>query len=183
MLMKPMFHMLVCLVLSTNLLAYDPLDKDERNDYREPTETWKEEIIEIPSHFEADNLQEFNVQDPTDRFQFFIERDSLKTSKDRVTRFVVVIRSNRGAVNSSYEGFRCGLREHKVYAYGNDKGLTPMPGAEWQVLPKGGNDYKTILYEDLICNMLTGKANPPDTVFRAMRDNRLVDTPFLGSER
>jgi hypothetical protein len=58
-----------------------------------------------------------------------------------------------------------------------------MPGAEWEELPKGGKDYKTILYEDLICSLLTGNPNPAEAVFHAMQDNRKVDTPFIDVER
>ncbi|MCU7842404.1 MAG: CNP1-like family protein [Candidatus Thiodiazotropha sp. (ex Monitilora ramsayi)] len=180
--MKPASVLLLFLILCSDLQAYDPLDKEERNDYVAPVENWQEETVEIPKHFSEDNLQSFTVPDPNSRFQYFIERDSLRTGGDGVTRFLLVIRSNRGAVNSSYEGLRCGLREHKTYAYGDGEKLTPMPGAEWEAIPKGG-EYRTILYEDLICNLLTGKPNPPDAVFRAMRDNQLVNTPFIGSER
>jgi hypothetical protein len=166
-----------------NLLAYDPLADEELNDYVEPVDDWKEMAVELPSPANQDNLQSFRISGRNDPFEYFIDRDSLQTGEDRVTRFLLLIRSNRGAVNSSYEGFRCGKRLHKVYAYGDGENLTAMPGAEWEELPKGGKDYKTILYEDLICNILTGSANPADAVFSAMQSDRKVDAPFIDSER
>jgi hypothetical protein len=139
--------------------------------------------VKLPNPAKQDNLQSFAISSRNDPFEYFIERDSLLTGEDGVTRFLLLIRSNRGAVNSSYEGFRCGKRLHKVYAYGNGEKLTAMPGAEWEELPKGGKDYKTILYEDLICSLLTGNPNPAEAVFHAMQDNRKVDTPFIDVER
>ena len=181
--MRLISALLTFFILCSDSIAYDPLDKEERNDYVAPVETWQEESPEIPKTFSEENLQSFSVPGPNNRFQYFIERDSLQTGGDGVTRFLLVIRSNRGAVNSSYEGLRCGLREHKIYAYGDGEKLTPMPGSAWEEIPKGGKDYRTILYEDLICNLLTGKPNPPDTIFNAMRDNHLVNAPFIGGER
>jgi hypothetical protein len=164
-------------------MAYDPLATEERNDYVEPVDTWKEAQVKLPSQINQDNLQSFKISGRNTPFEYFIDRDSLQTGEDKVTRFLLLIRSNRGAVNSSYEGLRCGKRMHKIYAYGDAERLTPMPGAEWEEIPKGGNDYKTILYEDLICNLLTGYPNPADAVFQAMQDNRQVSAPYIDAER
>lgn len=175
--------MLLLTLPATGLLAYDPLADKERNDYVAPVDNWKEMEVQLPDPAKQDNLQSFRISGRNDPFEYFIDRDSLQTGEDRVTRFLLLIRSNRGAVNSSYEGFRCGKRLHKVYAYGDGKKLTAMPGAEWQELPKGGKDYKTILYEDLICNLLTGNANPAHAVFSAMQNDHKIDAPFIDSAR
>lgn len=163
--------------------AYDPLKDDTGNDYVPPEEDWQEAAVSIPDRFNPEDLQPFTVKGANDRFTYALERKSLHTDDDGVARFLVVIRSDRGAVNSSYEGLRCGHREYKVYAYGSGDGLTPLPGSEWQPIAKGASDYRAILYEDLVCNLLTGQANPPDAVFQAMRSDRLVSTPFINSGR
>jgi hypothetical protein len=159
--------------------AYDPLGDDDRNDYVPPEEEWHEIAVDIPETFDPANLQSFAVDDVNHRFEYAIDRGSLKTGDDGVTRFILVIRSDQGAINSSYEGLRCGHREYKVYAYGSGQGLTPITAGDWQTIPRSNRDYRAVLYEDLICSLTTGQANPPAAVFQAMRSERRVDRPFL----
>jgi len=178
--MKKRAGALTLLLLSTNLWAYDLLKDETDNSNYVPEEAWHEGVVEVPQTFDAEDLQSFTVDDRDTRFSYFIERGSLKTGEDLVTRYLLVIRSSQGALNSSYEGIRCGHRQYRVYAYGNADKLTPTPGSEWQSVPKGDSaDYRTRLYDDLICNLQTGTANSPVEVFRAMRDNTQVYTPFF----
>jgi hypothetical protein len=137
--------------------------------------------VEIPTGFDPEDLQPFSVRGSQDRFAYAIERSSLRSGQDGVVRFLLVIRSEKGAVNSSYEGLRCGHRQSKVYAYGVGSGLSPMPVPQWQEIPKSATGYKVALYEDLLCNLSTGQPNPPDAVFQAMRSGHRVDTPYLPS--
>jgi hypothetical protein len=182
--MKALFVPLLWLSAVAAVYAYDPLEAEDKNDYTPPDETWREEAITLPETFDPDDLQRFSLKKGGNgRFTYAIERKSLRTGDDGVSRFIVVIRSNQGAVNSSYEGLRCGHREYKVYAYGSDQGLTPLDSSDWQPISKDTRDYRTVLYEDLICNLQTGKANPPDAVLQAMRHGRLVNTPFINSGR
>ncbi len=181
--MRYLLILLLLTPLSADLMAYDPLANEEENDFVEPIDNWKEDQITLPTRINQDNLQSFELSGRKTPFEYYIDRDSLQTGEDRVTRFLLLIRSNRGAINSSYEGLRCDKRLHKVYAYGDANKLTPMPGAEWEEIPKGGNDYMTVLYKDLICNLLTGNPNPADAVFQAMQDNRQVTAPFVDPER
>jgi hypothetical protein len=180
--MKAVLTLLTGLGLTLAAHAYDPLGETEKNDYVEP-DAWREGAVEIPHSFNPEDLQRFSVKGESDLFDYAIERQSLLTGNDGVTRFTVVIQSTRGAVNTSYEGLRCGHREYKVYAYGSGQGLTPLPGSDWQPIPKSSSDYRAILYEDLICNLLTGQPNPPDAVFQAMRSDRQVDAPFINNGR
>lgn len=180
--MRCLLTSLCCLLLSSGALAYDPLDTKDNFRNAAPEEPWQEQGVKIPDHLRTDDLQEFMVGGRQDgRFRYFIERGSLDTGDDWVTRFVLVIRSNRGAVNSSYEGLRCGHGEYKVYAYGDGERLSPMPGAGWQAVPKRAGDYRATLYNDLVCNLLTGRPNPPDAVFNAMQNGRPVVMPFVES--
>ena len=179
---SPVKHLVVtltCLFLSTAAVAFDPVEPEDKISYQAQADDWKEQDVETPDKVNSDDLQAFKVEDPNQRFHYFIERGSLKTGDDLVTRFVLVIRSTQGAVNSSYEGLRCGYRQYKVYAYGDGERLTPSPGADWQEIDRRKSDYRATLYDDLVCNLLTGHANPPEAVFKAMRKGRQVDTPFV----
>jgi hypothetical protein len=180
--MKALLTLLFFLCPMGLVQAYDPLAVEEKSDYV-PPKPWQEDPVSVPESYDTDDLQAFTLQGDTDRFDYAIERKSLHTGEDGVTRFVIVINSRQGVSNSSYEGFRCGEREYKVYAYGSGRGLTPSPGGEWQPIPKTSGDYRAVLYDDLICNLLSGQANPPAAVFQAMRSGRKVATPFINSDR
>jgi len=176
--MKLLITALTLLCISAGAQAYDPLADDDNNNHNyRPEKEWIEGEVSVPKQFDANDLQSFTLKSGDDGFYYAIERQSLQTGNDGVTRFLVVIRSRRGAVNSSYEGLRCGHREYRVYAYGGGQGLTPTVGTEWTPIPKGSDDYRATLYEDLLCNLQTGKPNPPETVFRAMQQDRLA-SPF-----
>ncbi len=179
--MKAALFLLLGLAAVTTVNAYDPLEDKDKIEYVPPEEAWHEAAVDIPQTFDADNLQPFTVKGGNDRFEYAIDRGSLQTGVDGVTRFTVVIQSKQGAVNSSYEGLRCGHREHKVYAYGSDQGLTPSAASDWQTIPRDSSDYRAVLYEDLICNLLSGQPNPPAAIFRAMHAGRRVDSPFFNS--
>ncbi len=180
--MKATLPAILCLCVSAGAYAYDPLADPDDNRYYPPEKAWTEGEVTPPTQFDANDLQSFTLKSGGDSFDYAIERQSLQTGSDGVTRFLVVIRSKRGAINSSYEGLRCGHRSYRVYAYGSGQGLTPMSGSQWTPIPRGSDDYRATLYEDLICNLQTGHPNPPETVFRAMRQNRLV-TPFANFGR
>lgn len=177
--MKTRLSLFLTIFLSATAQAYDPLAKEELNDYTPAAESWREQNVEIPATFDPDDLQPFRVRGSQDRFEYAIERGSLQAGEDGVVRFLVVIRSPRGSVNSSYEGLRCGHRESKIYAYGSGSGLTPLPAPQWQSIPKTSSGYQAILYEDLLCSLSTGTPNPPKAVIQAMRSERRVDAPYL----
>jgi hypothetical protein len=160
-----------CALLADNILS----DSAQENTHWQPEEPFKEETTELPDKIDLEDLQPFQVTANDPRFQHFIERGSLQTGSDRVTRFTVVIRSKTGVDNTSYEGFRCGERLYKVYAYGSGERLFAVKTPSWQIIPKDqSTNYRAALYDDLICNLLTGKNNPPDAIFRAMGDNRTL---------
>ncbi len=99
----------------------DEPDNTIREDFQEPE--WKEGEVALPTGYQTENLQEFLMDDASGRFRYFIDRSSLQSDAEGVCRFILVIRSDSGAENSSYEGIHCGEREYKVYAYGSKQGL------------------------------------------------------------
>ena len=177
--MKALLSLCLTLCLLSPAQAYDPLAKEELNDYTPPTEQWQERELKIPENFDPDDLQPFSLKGRQDRFEYAIERNTLQAGDDGVIRFLLVIRSASGVVNSSYEGLRCGHRQSKVYAYGSADGLNPLARPEWQQIPKSSSGYQAILYEDLLCNLPTGIPNTPDAVIQALRSGSKVAAPFL----
>jgi hypothetical protein len=157
----------------------DEPDNTIRDDLVE--KEWKEGEVEIPTHYTEKALQEFEPPHSSGNFRYYLDAGSLQTGKDGVTRFILVIRSRNGVDNSSYEGMRCGEREYRVYAYGGKDGFMPMPTSDWRRIKKTGHEnYRHFLYNDIICNTNTGKANQPAAVLRAMQLGRKVkSSPFL----
>jgi hypothetical protein len=179
------YIVLLCSLLALPSWASDRPFIDEpdnriREDFHESE--WKEADLALPKHYEEENLQEFHLDQASGRFRFFIDRASLQTTSDGVSRFLLVIRSENGAENTSYEGLRCGKRIYKVYAYGSGHGLQPVASANWQRISKSGRDnYRNALYSNLLCNLSTGKPNSPKVVFRAMQRHSTVQ-PFPFSQ-
>lgn len=166
---------MMLLYCTSTLLADNILTDDSEDQLWQPKAPFQEEKTALPEKIDLKDLQEFQVGANDPSFQYYIERGSLQTGGDKVTRFVVVIRSRTGAINTSFEAFRCGERQYKVYAYGSGDKLFATKKPEWQTIPKDqSTDYRAALYDDLICNLLTGQSNPPDTIFRAMGDNRTL---------
>ena len=157
----------------------DEYDNTIREDLHAPE--WREGEFKMPQGYREQDLQEFQLDDSSGRFRYYIDRNSLQSDADGVYRFVLVIRSESGAENSSYEGIHCGARQYKVYAYGNRKGFNPIRKAEWQRISKSGREnYRNTLYSNLLCNLNTGKPNPPQAVFRAMQNHSTVkSSPFI----
>ncbi len=155
-----------------NILLDDPTDIPYTPGAEE---VWHEDEVKLPERINRDALQAFEVGAGTQQFDYLIDATSLHTGADGVTRCLLVIRSRSGVDNSSYEGFRCGERLYKVYAYGDGNTLFPASDTDWQSIPKDNStDYRAALYDDILCNLLTGKPNDPDDVIRAMRDHRRV---------
>jgi hypothetical protein len=179
MVLKAYWLLLISTFLATPLLARDILLDDPlpESEYNEPLRQWQEGEIRIPRKINPDDLQEFQVAAHNTGFRYFLERGSLRLDNDGAARFTLVIRSHSGAANSSFEGFRCGERLYKVYAYGGRDTLTPAPGMSWQPIPMNeSTDYRAALYDDLLCNLQTGKPNPVEQVIKAMRNNRSVSS-------
>jgi len=157
----------------------DEYDNTIREDFEEYE--WQEGQVQPPQGYRDDDLQEFHLDDASGRFQYFVARSSLKIAADGTSRVILVIRSDQGVDNSSYEGFHCGAREYKVYAYGSPEGFKAVPKPTWQRISRSGTEnYRNVLYSNLLCNIDTGKPNPAAMVFRAMQQQTTVkSTPFL----
>jgi hypothetical protein len=142
---------------------------------------WQEAGVRLPQGYREEDLQEFQLDVADARFRYFIDRASLQTDADGVSRVILVIRSKNGVDNSSYEGFHCGSRKYKVYAYGSRQGFKAMPKPSWQKIRRSGSEnYRNILYNNLLCNLSTGKPNPPEAVIRAMQhQTTVISSPFL----
>lgn len=75
--------------------------------------------------------------------------------EDKVVRVWLSLQSSSGAVNASFEGFRCETREYKAYAFGNEKRTPPVTKAKkplWREVKKNiSGNYRRELMDDYFC--------------------------------
>jgi len=121
----------------------------------EEGEAWKEIDIKIPPYPDDGDLMELQLDDPSGRFTYYMDEESLTISKnDYVVRYTLVIESKRGTRNIFYEGMRCNTLEYKTYAFGTGKGkFRPSRKPEWKSMRDSG--YKKLrmdLMEFYLCD-------------------------------
>ena len=108
-----------------------------------------------PPYPRKSDLAEFTLLNPTPN-RFFIDTSSLSVGKDRIIRFVMVIRTPAEETNVRFSGLRCGDRNWKDYAFADsDKNWKTNPDAQWSRIQElRYNNYQYTLFKDYFC--LTG---------------------------
>jgi hypothetical protein len=127
---------------------------DQKYEYEEG-EAWKEIDVKIPPYPDDSDLMELQLDDPNNRFTYYMDEESLEVSEtDYVVRYTLVIESKRGTRNIFYEGMRCNTLEYKTYAFGTGKGkFRPSRKPEWKSMFDSG--YKKLrmdLMEFYLCD-------------------------------
>lgn len=85
------------------------------------SEPWKEEAAALPPFPQDQDLYDFYVS-PTATSQFFVDVPNIAIGKDLVVRYTLVVISDSGARNVTFEGMRCDTRERRLYASGRPDG-------------------------------------------------------------
>lgn len=90
---------------------------------------------------------------PTARSKVFVDRASLSVGTDGVVRYVIQVRTQGGAVNTTYEGIRCSSGEHRVYARARrDDSWSPARREEWRRIEfRTINAFDHLLYRHFFC--------------------------------
>ncbi|MGH8764475.1 MAG: CNP1-like family protein [Burkholderiales bacterium] len=88
-------------------------------------DSFKESDEPMPAYPKKEGLVEFRISNPGS-FRYFIDTAALSIGADEVVRYTLVVRSNAGVENVSYEGMRCQSSTYKVFAYGNDGKWSPV---------------------------------------------------------
>lgn len=113
---------------------------------------WAEAEIELPAFPQEANLREFYVSEMT-AHKFAVDATTLSVGKDGVVRYVLVVRTSGGAVNTSFEGIRCESGELKIYASGRQDGQWARARrSEWRRIEnKPVNRHHAALARELFC--------------------------------
>lgn len=156
---KDMFGALLAAMALSVLAIPQAIGQDEQ--MRDPAadvidfseKPFQENKASLPAAPKSENLIPFDAGPARRGFEHFVDEASLTLGEDGVIRYILVVKSDMGVNNVTYEGIRCATRERKIYAYGLPDGSWREPrGVEWKKIGQPrleGPIY--VLYNDFFC--------------------------------
>ena len=132
------------------VLLQAPVNAELDEDYE--TKQWTEVETQLPAPPKEAGLQSFYVSAATNN-KFFIDLPSLTIGADGVVRYSLVVLTQGGARNVSFEGIRCEAREHRIYATGRRDGTwSKSRNNEWErIQDEYANRVHAALFLDYFC--------------------------------
>ena len=168
------FAAVVLLFSSTRLSAEELLKSpsafDDFGKFDESKgEQWKELAAALPAFPSDPNL--IAVRMPvTYTLKVYLDEKSISLAEDGIARFTLVIESTSGSRNVFFEGYNCGTREYKTYAFGaSDKTFEPVKKPKWERVPYyDTNAFRYQLLRYYVCNpnLLSTALSPRNLVHR-----------------
>lgn len=133
----------------------------------EDKEPWKEAEVSFPTPPKEADLFRFFVSASSPN-AFFVDIATLSVGTDGVVRYVLVVRSPRGASNVTFEGIRCASGERRLYAIGQGDGQwVASRNAAWEHISFNTyNRPQAALAKDYFCD---GTTSPVASVEEARR--------------
>jgi CNP1-like family len=118
-----------------------------------PEEDIKELRVAPPAYPRDSDLAEIKLLNPTPN-RFFVDTSSLTVGKDRIVRFVLVIRTPTNETNVRFSGMHCEEREWKDYAIvGADRSWKVDEAAQWRRIQElRYNNFQYTLYDEFFCS-------------------------------
>ena len=149
------------LLLLALLAVYAPYASSANIDEADSDALKAESSVVLPAPAQKNNLLSFYVS-PTTTLDFAVDAKSVSVTEEGIVRFVLVITSQSGASNVSYEGIRCSTGEKKLYAIGQATGGWSVARRDsWEtIIDRGINRQHAALAKDYFCEtgMVAGKA-------------------------
>jgi hypothetical protein len=149
------------LLLLALLAVYAPYASSANTDEADSDALKAESPVVLPAPAQKNNLLSFYVS-PTTTLDFAVDAKSVSVTEEGIVRFVLVITSQSGASNVSYEGIRCSTGERKLYAIGQTNGSWSVTRKDvWDtIIDRGINRQHAALAKDYFCEtgMVAGKA-------------------------
>jgi hypothetical protein len=120
---------------------------------------WMESEVALPPYPKPEGLLPFSGGSPSGH-QFFVDAPSLSIGADGVVRYTLVVKTQGGATNVSYEGVRCEERHQKTYATGLPSGSWARArDPQWRRIEyRTVNNHHGVLYSEFLCE---GKYTAP----------------------
>jgi hypothetical protein len=115
--------------------------------------SWREGEVAFPAPPGEGSLREFYVSAAAAN-RFFVDTATLSIGADGVVRYVLVVLTQGGARNVSFEGMRCETRQWRIYATGRADGSWSKARHEnWSpVRDEAVNRYHAALFLDYFCS-------------------------------
>ena len=135
-------------------------------------ETWTESQVNPPASFSVDKLQTFELGH-TSSLTYGIDPNALTVGPDGVVRYVLVARSERGALNVLYQGLRCQTAEVKTYGRWDNRSSWNTDAKDgWQrLMPKGFTQPSLVLARSGVCDGRTVNGTPQN-ILRTLKNGR-----------
>lgn len=129
-------------------------------DFDENAKPWQEVQAQLPAYPKEANLIPFVVSSATSN-RYYVDYPSVSVGEDGVVRYTVVIRTQGGAENVSFEGMRCASGERKIYAFGRPNGeWSRNRYASWEgIKDRQATSYHRELFNSYYC---AGGMGEPD---------------------
>jgi hypothetical protein len=119
------------------------------NDFEE--KPWEEVAVQIPAFPAEEDWIEFRIGAVSDK-KFFIDVKTLSLGSDGVVRYSLLVLTDQGAKNISYEGMRCSSAERRLYAFGrSDKTWSKARNNQWVKIAGGSNNHHVDFFTMLFC--------------------------------
>ncbi|MEO8628187.1 MAG: CNP1-like family protein [Betaproteobacteria bacterium] len=149
----------VALIALFAICVTGPAEAVRRRDKENPIlnapedEKFVEQQATPPAYPKDSDLREFALRGQTTN-RFFIDTSTLTVGKDRIVRFVMLIRSPANETNVRFAALRCKTREWKDYAFGRDDHTWAVDeDPEWRNIQMINlNNYQRTLYQDYFCS-------------------------------
>lgn len=153
---------------------------EQDDDYNEALEVpWVEMETRVREGPDASALVELENQALPPGMHLLVDLEHLNVDpRDLVSRLWIVIRSDGGAENGSYEGIRCATGEYKVYAYYNPKGSRPLRVVKlprWRPIRPHG--WRAELASETLCSD-TSPRDPDDVRARPQHESSDYRSPY-----
>jgi hypothetical protein len=132
--------LLLCVVCSGGVCAKEPYRASDILEvpYTGEETVWQEQSLPLPPYPALASLRALDLGvHATSVQQVLLDIDTLHLGTDGVLRYVLVIKTAGGAINTQYEGMRCETRETRLYAVGDH-------AQTWRALPHTA--WKPIVY-------------------------------------
>lgn len=109
--------------------------------------------LQLPAAPKPEDLIRFDAGPARRGFEHFVDSAALSLGPDGIVRYTLVVKSDMGVSNVTFEGMRCVTRERKIYAHGRSDGSWRESGnAEWKTIGQAhvaGPVF--VLYSDFFC--------------------------------
>jgi len=168
--------MLLCLLAGAHLPAagFDDAEMGWTPGTFQEAEPWKEGDSGLPAYPQKANLIRFDSKDAGGPYTIFLDAPSVAVGEDQVVRYTVVIVSDSGVWNVSYEGLHCGNKTYRRYAYGVDGAWQQLADSPWLPLDSRGLfAYRHNFYLDYMCNP-SGAYLQPEQIISKFRSRKVL---------